>query len=63
MIRTFREQCDICSKFDYCKGYNGLVLCEKCLKKEKQQERKSDSYKDNKNFEPPQNQTSIYDYI
>lgn len=34
MKRTFKDQCDICNKFDYCKGYKGLVLCNKCLVKE-----------------------------
>lgn len=34
MKRTFKDQCDVCGKWDYCKGFKGLVLCKKCLVKE-----------------------------
>lgn len=34
MNKTFKDQCDVCNKWDYCKGHNGLVLCNKCLEKE-----------------------------
>jgi hypothetical protein len=34
MKKTFKDQCDVCKKMDYCKGYKGLVLCNKCIKKE-----------------------------
>lgn len=27
----FKDQCDVCKSFDYCKGHNGKVLCRKCL--------------------------------
>lgn len=29
----YKDQCDICNHFDYCSGYNGKVICEKCKKK------------------------------
>lgn len=29
----FKDKCDICNTFDYCKGYKDKVLCELCLKK------------------------------
>ena len=34
MKKTFKDQCDVCKKMDYCKGQKGLVLCNKCIKKE-----------------------------
>lgn len=30
----FKDKCDICNTYDYCKGYNDLVLCESCITKE-----------------------------
>lgn len=30
----YKDQCDICKKFAYCKGCNGKVLCEECQKNE-----------------------------
>lgn len=30
----FKDACDNCGKFNYCKGYKGRVLCEECIKKE-----------------------------
>lgn len=32
--KRYKDQCDICLKWDYCRGHNGLVLCNKCLVKE-----------------------------
>ena len=29
----YKDQCDICKKFSYCKGYNKQVLCEECISK------------------------------
>lgn len=34
MKQTFKDQCDVCNKWTYCKGYKGLVLCNRCLVKE-----------------------------
>lgn len=34
MNKTFKDQCDVCGKWEYCKGYKGLVLCNKCFEKE-----------------------------
>lgn len=30
----FKDQCDVCNNFDYCKGYNGKVLCKSCIEKQ-----------------------------
>ena len=27
----FKDKCEKCNQFSYCKGYNGQVLCEKCI--------------------------------
>lgn len=35
--KKFKDQCDECKKFDYCKGVNGKVLCPECASKEEQQ--------------------------
>lgn len=32
MQHRYKDQCDICKKYDYCKGHNEKVLCSKCLK-------------------------------
>ena len=32
----FKDQCDGCNNFDYCRGYNGKVLCKSCIEKEYQ---------------------------
>lgn len=29
----FKDRCDKCNEFHHCKGYNGKVLCQKCIKK------------------------------
>ena len=36
MTKKFKDQCDKCKKFDYCKGYNNKVLCSNCIKEEKE---------------------------
>lgn len=33
MKHQYKDQCDCCNKFKYCKGYNNKVLCEECIKK------------------------------
>lgn len=30
-VSKFKDQCDICKEWDYCKGHDGKVLCRKCL--------------------------------
>mgnify|MGYP000079176661 CR=1 FL=1 len=35
--KKYKDKCDECKKFDFCQGYNGKVLCEKCIAKIKQQ--------------------------
>ena len=30
MKNKFKDQCDICGNFDFCKGVNGQVICPKC---------------------------------
>lgn len=34
--KKYKDQCDECKKFDYCKGVNGKVLCPECASKEEQ---------------------------
>lgn len=35
MIRKiFKDKCDGCNKMKVCRGFNGLVLCDKCIEKE-----------------------------
>ncbi len=35
MKSKFKDACDNCGKMDYCTGFNGKVLCPKCIEKEK----------------------------
>lgn len=30
--KKYKDQCDVCLKWDYCKGYRNKVLCENCIK-------------------------------
>jgi uncharacterized Zn finger protein (UPF0148 family) len=30
-MKKFKDACDSCGKFDYCKGNDGKVLCPECL--------------------------------
>ena len=53
--KQFKDACDKCGKMDYCRGFDGKVLCEKCIKKEmdkeKQERRVNDYvYEEEKNF-------------
>ncbi len=41
MIKSFKDQCDKCKKFDYCKGYNNQVLCKSCIEEEKKNKENS----------------------
>lgn len=50
---TFKDKCDICNKFDYCRGFNNKVLCESCLSKEKS----------TANFINKEIQLTIFDFI
>ena len=34
--KKFKDACDICGQFDYCKGYKGKVVCPNCIKKEEE---------------------------
>lgn len=34
--KKYKDQCDECKAFNYCKGVNGKVLCPECAKKEEQ---------------------------
>lgn len=29
----YKDQCDICKKFDYCRGFGNKVLCAECKSK------------------------------
>ena len=47
--KEFKGQCDLCNRFDYCKGFDDMILCQKCLKKMKEKEmRKKESNNKNK---------------
>lgn len=39
-MKQYKDKCDNCQKFDYCKGYNGKILCDDCIKKEIENEKK-----------------------
>lgn len=30
-MQKFKDACDACGKFDFCKGVEGKVLCSACL--------------------------------
>ena len=30
-MQKFKDACDVCGKFDFCKGVEGKVLCSACL--------------------------------
>ena len=34
--KKFKDACDNCKQFNYCKGYKGKVLCPDCIKKEEE---------------------------
>ena len=29
----FKDKCDLCNKWDYCKGFHQQVLCPDCIEK------------------------------
>lgn len=31
MKKVFKDQCDLCGKFDFLHGSNGKCICEKCF--------------------------------
>lgn len=45
--KKFKDACDGCGKMDYCKGYNGRVLCPECIKKEEENNNGNRKSKDN----------------
>lgn len=30
-LSKFKDKCDLCNKYSYCKGYEDLVLCSNCI--------------------------------
>ena len=32
--KAYKDKCDKCNQMKICKGFNSLVLCEDCRKKE-----------------------------
>ena len=36
--QKFKDACDNCGRFDYCKGYKGKVLCPDCIHKEEERD-------------------------
>lgn len=47
--KEFKDQCDLCNKFDYCRGFDNMILCQKCFKKLKEKEtRKKETSNRNK---------------
>ncbi len=37
MKNSFKDACDNCGKMDYCRGYNGKVLCPECIRKQEEE--------------------------
>lgn len=31
----YKDKCDVCLKWDYCKGHQNKVMCESCINKQK----------------------------
>ena len=29
--KKYKDQCDVCLKWNYCKGYKNKVMCESCI--------------------------------
>lgn len=40
--KKFKDQCDECGQMTLCRGFDGRVLCQKCIDKE--MKRKGDLY-------------------
>lgn len=56
-MEHYKDECDVCNKFDYCKGLNGLVVCRNCYENMKKEDPViTDDVLD-------ENQTSIYDFL
>ena len=36
-MKQYKDACDTCGKFDYCKGHDGKVLCPECITKQEEQ--------------------------
>jgi len=36
MPKKFKDACDECGHFDFCKGYDGKVLCPECINKKEE---------------------------
>jgi len=34
--KKFKDVCDNCKQFDYCKGYKEKILCPNCIQKEEE---------------------------
>lgn len=62
IMKRFKDQCDNCGKFDYCKGVRDKLLCEKCRTAKKELDlSESEFQKQDKSI--PKGQTNIYDFI
>lgn len=61
MKHKYKDKCDLCNKWDYCKGFRNLVLCDNCRKKETEQNQKEKT-DDTAPF-IIKGQTNIYDYL
>lgn len=61
-MMKFRDKCDGCKTFKVCKGFNGMILCDDCMKKMKiyQKEIKRDLGKTEKTII---RNTTIYDFM
>lgn len=35
-MKKFKDACDACGKFDYCRGHDGKVLCPECIAKQEE---------------------------
>lgn len=41
-MKKYKDACDECGKFDFCRGVEGRVLCPACEEKLKQEKEKED---------------------
>jgi len=38
-MSKFKDQCEECKTWDICHGYEGKVLCEKCIEKHEEEKK------------------------
>jgi len=61
MMKLYKDECDVCKKWDYCSGYNGLVLCSKCMAKAKENKTESVKKENANDKQTAKKQISLFD--